>query len=239
MTLPRKIYLGYALAIVLIVIVSALGIYGMTATQRGYRVLVTTDVSQERVARQAQFDLRDAHPGFVRGSGAVEVAIQTLDGWIGERRRSFQNVRRLGIVLSLMRAQIAGHADRALLRRAPDLGRSVDPAEQVAAEVVEHDIDAAVLIEAGGVGGARQPVEEPRRAGRGGEAALEADDPDQRPWRVVPPWVERVALDGCPDHGRGRTGRRGFSEGHGNGRVLGQAARSGGGSVGRLRWHCE
>ena len=59
MTLPRKIYLGYALAIVLIVIVSALGIYGMTTTQQGYRVLVTTDVSQERVARQAQFDLRD------------------------------------------------------------------------------------------------------------------------------------------------------------------------------------
>lgn len=49
--------------------------------------------------------------GFPRGNGAMEAAFEKIDGWIGDRRRTFQNVHRLNIVLALMRAQIGGHAN--------------------------------------------------------------------------------------------------------------------------------
>jgi hypothetical protein len=62
-----------------------------------------------------QFELR--RPGYLRGIGGVEAASRKIDGWIGDRRRSFQNVRRLNLTLGLMRAQIAGHADPARYSR--------------------------------------------------------------------------------------------------------------------------
>lgn len=65
-----------------------------------------------------QFRLREQFPGMPRGIGALEAAIGTVEGWIGERKRTFQNVRRINIVLGLMRAQIGGHADRAAYSRA-------------------------------------------------------------------------------------------------------------------------
>lgn len=64
-----------------------------------------------------QFELREQNPGMPRGTGAVEAAIITVGGWFGDRKQQFQNTRRLDIVLGLMRAQIAGHADAALYSR--------------------------------------------------------------------------------------------------------------------------
>ena len=65
--------------------------------------------SHELVERQ--FGLR--RRGYPRGTGAMEAALGRIDEWIGRRRKTFQNVRRLNFVLALMRAQLGGHADPA------------------------------------------------------------------------------------------------------------------------------
>lgn len=72
---------------------------------------VTSWIAHHDSLIRRQFDLR--RPGYPRGIGALEAAIDKIDGWIGERRRTFQNVRRLNLTLGLMRAQIAGHANAA------------------------------------------------------------------------------------------------------------------------------
>lgn len=56
--------------------------------------------------------------GFPRGIGAMEASIKQAGEWIGDRRKVFQNVRRIDLTLALMRAQIAGHADVATYARA-------------------------------------------------------------------------------------------------------------------------
>lgn len=58
---------------------------------------------------ESQWDLRRS--GYPCGNGAMEASFGKLDKWIGERRKTFQNAHRLNVVLALMRAQIAGHAD--------------------------------------------------------------------------------------------------------------------------------
>jgi hypothetical protein len=57
-----------------------------------------------------QFDLRDDHPGFPRGTGAVEAAISSVGDMFGERTKVIQNVYRTNITLGLMRAHL-GHDD--------------------------------------------------------------------------------------------------------------------------------
>jgi hypothetical protein len=56
-------------------------------------------------------------PGLPHSIGALESATTTVGAWIGERKRVFQNVRRTNIMLGLMRAEIAGHADPAAYAR--------------------------------------------------------------------------------------------------------------------------
>jgi hypothetical protein len=83
----------------------------------GKRVNATSWILNHDETIRRQFDLREQNPGLPRGTGAIEAAILTIRGWLGERTKQFQNVRRLNIVLGLMRAQIAGHADPALYSR--------------------------------------------------------------------------------------------------------------------------
>ncbi len=64
-----------------------------------------------------QFDLREQHPGYPHGTGAVEAGIVKVEGWLGDRPKTLQNVRRMNIMLGLMRANLGGHADPALYSR--------------------------------------------------------------------------------------------------------------------------
>jgi len=78
---------------------------------------ITSWIAYHDETIRRQFDLRERHPGYPRGTGATEAASRRVDLWIGDRWKTFQNVRRINITLGLMRAQIAGHADPAACSR--------------------------------------------------------------------------------------------------------------------------
>jgi len=61
--------------------------------------------------------IRQRRPGYPRGIGALESSLVRLDRWIGDRRKTFQNVDRLNTTLALMRAEISGCADPARYAR--------------------------------------------------------------------------------------------------------------------------
>ena len=64
-----------------------------------------------------QFALRADYPGLPRGTGALEAGLVKIRDWLGDRPRSFQNVRRMNVMFGLIRANLGGHADPALYSR--------------------------------------------------------------------------------------------------------------------------
>lgn len=64
-----------------------------------------------------QFDLRERFPGFPRGAGAAEDAIEEVQRAIGDRHKQIQNIYRSNLMLGLIRAHEGSHEDVTLYAR--------------------------------------------------------------------------------------------------------------------------
>ncbi len=74
-------------------------------------------IGQRGAQIRRQIEHREAHRGYPRGNGPAENMIVKVDAAIEHRRFNFRNARRLQLLLSLMRAELAGDADTARYAR--------------------------------------------------------------------------------------------------------------------------
>ena len=82
----------------------------MATTLQAAQVLAW--IGQRDALVRQQIAARRTHRGYPRGgNGPAESLLQRMEGWIDARRFNFRNARRLGLLLALMRAELAGDAD--------------------------------------------------------------------------------------------------------------------------------
>ncbi len=89
---------------------------GRLATAQHAAHLLTWIGQRDELVRH-QIAARRTHRGYPRGNGPAESLLAQVEGWIDARRFNFRNARRLGLLLALMRAELAGNADAARYAR--------------------------------------------------------------------------------------------------------------------------